>query len=79
MVLIDDERLNVRKEDIQIKNIRFITLGCYPVSGAIESNAQNLESVIAEIIDSNYEERQGRTIYKDSDSSMEKKKGDGYF
>ena len=74
MVLIDDERLNVRKEDIQIKNIRFRTLGCYPLSGAIESNAQNLESVIAEIIDSNYEERQGRTIDKDSDSSMEKKK-----
>ncbi len=79
MVLIDDERLNVKKEDIQIKNIRFRTLGCYPLSGAIESNAQNLESVIAEIIDSNYEERQGRTIDKDSDSSMEKKKVDGYF
>ena len=79
MILVDDERLNVTNEKIQIKNVRFRTLGCYPLSGAIESNAQNLESVIKEIIDSNFEERQGRTIDKDSDSSMEKKKVEGYF
>lgn len=79
MILVDDERLNVTNEKIQIKNVRFRTLGCYPLTGAIESNAQNLESVIKEIIDSNFEERQGRTIDKDSDSSMEKKKVEGYF
>ncbi len=79
LVLVDDERIDVEPEDISIKNIRFRTLGCYPLSGAIESNAKDLESVISEIIESNYEERQGRTIDTDSDSSMEKKKIEGYF
>ena len=62
-----------------IKNIRFRTLGCYPLSGAIESSAQDLESVINEIIESRFEERQGRKIDTDTDSSMEKKKIEGYF
>ena len=79
LIMVDDDRLGIRPEDISIKKIRFRTLGCYPLSGAIESEASDLESVIKEIIDSNYEEREGRTIDKDSDSSMEKKKKEGYF
>ena len=79
MILVDDDRLNVNPEEISIKNVRFRTLGCYPLSGAIESNARDLKSIIQEIIDSGFEERQGRKIDTDSDSSMEKKKIEGYF
>ena len=79
MILVDDDRLNVNPEEISIKNVRFRTLGCYPLSGAIESNACDLKSIIQEIIDSGFEERQGRKIDTDSDSSMEKKKIEGYF
>tara|TARA_A100000164_G_C21631763_1_gene641583 strand:- start:375 stop:608 length:234 start_codon:yes stop_codon:yes gene_type:complete len=77
--MVDDERLKINSEEISIKNIRFRTLGCYPLSGAIESSAQDLESVINEIIESRFEERQGRKIDTDTDSSMEKKKIEGYF
>ncbi|MFL2707181.1 MAG: sulfate adenylyltransferase subunit CysD [Gammaproteobacteria bacterium] len=79
MIMVDDERLKINSEEISIKNIRFRTLGCYPLSGAIESSAQDLESVINEIIESRFEERQGRKIDTDTDSSMEKKKIEGYF
>ena len=66
-------------EKIQNKKVRFRTLGCYPLTGAIESNAETLEEIILEILKSTVSERQGRAIDKDSNSSMEKKKQEGYF
>ncbi len=79
-ILIDDERVpesiakNAKKE-----MVRFRTLGCYPLTGAISSNADTLEKVIEELLLSNTSERQGRLIDSDEDSSMEKKKQEGYF
>lgn len=79
-ILIDDERVpkdiaqNARKE-----MVRFRTLGCYPLTGAIESNADSLEKIIEELLLANTSERQGRLIDSDEESSMEKKKQEGYF
>ena len=80
LMLVDDERLNVLEHEvIEYKKIRFRTLGCYPLTGAIESDASDISSVILEIMDSQMSERQGRTIDKDSFGSMERKKQEGYF
>lgn len=80
LVLVDDDRLKIKKtEKIELKSVRFRTLGCYPLTGAMESDAADLPSIILEIINSKTSERQGRVIDSDSDSSMEKKKGEGYF
>ncbi len=79
-ILIDDERVpkdiaqNARKE-----MVRFRTLGCYPLTGAIESNADSLEKIIEELLLARTSERQGRLIDSDEESSMEKKKQEGYF
>lgn len=79
-ILIDDERVpkdiaqNARKE-----MVRFRTLGCYPLTGAIESSADSLEKIIEELLLANTSERQGRLIDSDEESSMEKKKQEGYF
>ncbi len=79
-ILIDDERVpkdiakNARKE-----MVRFRTLGCYPLTGAIESSADSLEKIIEELLLANTSERQGRLIDNDEESSMEKKKQEGYF
>ena len=59
--------------------VRFRTLGCYPLTGAIESSADNLEKIIEELLLANTSERQGRLIDSDEESSMEKKKQEGYF
>jgi sulfate adenylyltransferase subunit 2 len=59
--------------------VRFRTLGCYPLTGAVESNAQNLSDIILELIAARSSERHGRAIDKDSSGSMEKKKQAGYF
>ena len=64
---------------IQDRLIRFRTLGCYPLSGAVQSQASTLEEVIAEIEDSPASERQGRLIDKDQSGAMEQKKREGYF
>lgn len=79
-VLVDDDRFpaELRKE-AKTEMVRFRTLGCYPLTGAIESNATTLPDVIQEMLLTKTSERQGRAIDKDSSASMEKKKQEGYF
>ena len=80
LIMVDDNRLNLQQhEKIELKKIRFRTLGCYPLTGAIESNANTLESIVLELLQSKTSERQGRAIDADSSNSMEKKKLEGYF
>lgn len=80
LIMIDDDRIKLLPDEIiKMKKVRFRTLGCYPLTGAVESSAENLSDIILEILKSNSSERQGRTIDSDSDSSMEKKKKEGYF
>lgn len=80
LMMVDDNRLNLLEgEKIEYKRIRFRTLGCYPLTGAFESTADNLESVILELLQSRISERQGRAIDSDSNASMEQKKQEGYF
>ena len=80
LMMVDDERLKLMpKESIAIKTVRFRTLGCYPLTGAIESQATNLEEIILELLQTRTSERQGRAIDSDSLGSMEKKKQEGYF
>lgn len=79
-ILVDDERMPEElRKNAKNELVRFRTLGCYPLTGAIESNANNLESIIKELLLANTSERQGRLIDTDSDASMEKKKQEGYF
>ncbi len=80
LILVDDERLPLAPgEAPQLRSVRFRTLGCYPLTGAIESSATTLEAVIAEMLVSRTSERQGRVIDQDPTASMEKKKQEGYF
>jgi sulfate adenylyltransferase subunit 2 len=80
LILVDDDRLPLEKgEKVMMKRVRFRTLGCYPLSGAVESQADNLPEIIQEMLLTTTSERQGRTIDFDSKSSMEKKKQEGYF
>lgn len=80
ITLVDDDRMRIHKnEEIQIKKIRFRTLGCYPLTGAIESTADNLPDIILELVAARQSERQGRAIDSDASASMEKKKQEGYF
>ncbi len=79
-LLADDKRLKIRKnEKIVFKNIRFRTLGCYPLTAAIESKANTIDKIIQEITNNSYSERQGRLIDNDKEASMEAKKLKGYF
>jgi len=79
-IMVDDDRMPLHEGEIpQMKNVRFRTLGCYPLTGAIESNAQTLPEIIQEMLLTTTSERQGRVIDHDSNSSMEKKKQEGYF
>ena len=79
-ILVDDERLPLeRGESPELKMVRFRTLGCYPLTGAIESDAATLPDVIRETLLASHSERQGRVIDRDQSASMEKKKVDGYF
>jgi sulfate adenylyltransferase subunit 2 len=79
-IMVDDERLPLAPgEQPQIRRIRFRTLGCYPLSGGVESDAASVEDVIAELRDSRFSERQGRLIDHDGAASMERKKKEGYF
>ncbi|MDC1150355.1 sulfate adenylyltransferase subunit CysD [Gammaproteobacteria bacterium] len=80
LIMIDDDRFNLY-EDEKIKFIkaRFRTLGCYPLTGAIESEATSMSDVLLELIQTNTTERDGRLIDSDSEGSMEKKKKEGYF
>ena len=80
LLMVDDKRLDVKEsETIENKLVRFRTLGCYPLTGAIESNARSVEEIILELIQSKNSEREGRAIDKDQIGSMEKKKQEGYF
>ena len=79
LIMVDDERLPLKPGEPLTKKVRFRTLGCYPLTGAIESNADTVEGVIAEMLASSTSERQGRVIDHDADSSMESKKLEGYF
>lgn len=80
IMLVDDERCKLLPgEEIQMRRVRFRTLGCYPLTGAVESEAQTPEDILLEIINTRQSERQGRRIDTDSAGSMEKKKQEGYF
>ena len=80
LIMIDDDRIKIREsESIELKEVRFRTLGCYPLTGAVKSTASNLEEILLELLHSNVSERDGRIIDSDSTSSMEKKKKEGYF
>jgi sulfate adenylyltransferase subunit 2 len=79
-ILVDDERLPLGVDETpQMRLIRFRTLGCYPLSGGIVSNAATVEDILAELRSSRFSERQGRIIDHDSTASMERKKREGYF
>jgi sulfate adenylyltransferase subunit 2 len=80
LIMVDDERLPLKAgETPRMEKVRFRTLGCYPLSGAIRSDADTLEAIIAEMRSANTSERQGRLIDHDESGSMEKKKREGYF
>ena len=80
LIMVDDDRLALSPDELpQMRMVRFRTLGCYPLSGAIESAAATIEDVVAEVRSARMSERQGRLIDSDETASMEKKKRDGYF
>ena len=80
LILVDDDRIELFPDEVvQIKNVRFRTLGCYPLTGAVESDANDLSGIVLELLQSKTSERQGRAIDSDSSGSMEKKKQEGYF
>ena len=80
LILVDDERLPLEEDERpMMKSVRFRTLGCYPLTGAVESEADTLPEIIQEMLLTTTSERQGRTIDHDSNASMEKKKQEGYF
>ncbi|WP_041523308.1 sulfate adenylyltransferase subunit CysD [Gilvimarinus agarilyticus] len=80
LIMVDDDRMPLEPgEEIQEKMVRFRTLGCYPLTGAVESEATTLTDIIQEMLLTTTSERQGRVIDHDSSGSMEKKKQEGYF
>ncbi len=80
LIMVDDERLPLHDgETPALRRVRFRTLGCYPLTGAIDSEADSLEKIIAEMLVATTSERQGRVIDHDPSASMEKKKQEGYF
>ncbi len=80
LIMVDDERLPLKPgETPEMRRVRFRTLGCYPLTGAVDSAAETLDEVLAEMRDSTTSERQGRLIDSDESGSMEKKKREGYF
>ena len=80
LLVVDDDRLKVRDgEEVKERRVRFRTLGCYPLTAAVESDASDIESVVAETLGARTSERQGRLIDHDQVGAMEKKKQEGYF
>ncbi len=80
LIMRDDERMRLRDgEAVENRMVRFRTLGCYPLTGAIESEADTVEKIVGEMLTARTSERQGRLIDKDEAGSMEKKKREGYF
>ena len=79
-IMVDDDRLPLEPgEKPQLRPVRFRTLGCYPLTGAIDSTAATVEDVVAELQQTRQSERLGRLIDEDEQSSMERKKREGYF
>jgi sulfate adenylyltransferase subunit 2 len=80
LIMVDDERLPLaRGERPQLRRVRFRTLGCYPLSGAIESPAETVPAIVDELLRTRTSEREGRVIDRDTVASMERKKQEGYF
>jgi len=80
LILVDDERMKLKSgETVERKKVRFRTLGCYPLTGAIESDAEAIDEIVREMLLVNTSERQGRRIDFDGKASMEEKKREGYF
>ena len=80
LIMVDDERMPLEEGEVpMMKKVRFRTLGCYPLTGAVESEAATLPDIIQEMLLTTTSERQGRAIDHDSSGSMEKKKQEGYF
>jgi sulfate adenylyltransferase subunit 2 len=80
LIMVDDDRMPIEEgEEVMMKSVRFRTLGCYPLTGAVESTAATLPEIIQEMLLTKTSERQGRVIDHDSSGSMEKKKMEGYF
>jgi sulfate adenylyltransferase subunit 2 len=80
LIMVDDDRFVLREgEKVEQRMVRFRTLGCYPLTGAVESSAGTLDEIIAEMAESRSSERQGRVIDHDPSASMERKKQEGYF
>ena len=79
LIMVDDDRLPAYLNQPQMRNVRFRTLGCYPLTGAVESQADTVEKIIDELLSSTTSERQGRLIDHDNPASMERKKQEGYF
>lgn len=80
LIMVDDERMPLEPgEQPMMKNVRFRTLGCYPLTGAVESEAKTLPEIIQEMLLTKTSERQGRVIDHDQAGSMEEKKREGYF
>jgi sulfate adenylyltransferase subunit 2 len=78
--MVDDERMPLEPgERPQMRRVRFRTLGCYPLTGAIDSDAASLDDIVVEMESARVSERQGRLIDTDEAASMEKKKREGYF
>jgi sulfate adenylyltransferase subunit 2 len=80
LIMVDDDRMPLGPGEVPaVRNVRFRTLGCYPLTGAIESDADTLPAIIREMLLTRHSERQGRVIDHDQSASMEKKKVEGYF
>lgn len=79
-IVVDDDRMRLEMGEVpEMKSVRFRTLGCYPVTGAVESTASTVEAIVEEMLTTRQSERQGRAIDRDEAAAMEKKKRDGYF
>ena len=79
LIVVDDDRLPLAEgEAPELRRVRFRTLGCYPLTGAIESDAASLDDIVAEMLAARTSERQGRLIDTDETASMERKKREGY-
>jgi sulfate adenylyltransferase subunit 2 len=80
LIMVDDDRMPIEPGDkVEQRVVRFRTLGCYPLTGAVESNATTLPQIIQEMLLTKTSERQGRVIDHDQAGSMEEKKKEGYF
>ena len=80
LIMVDDERMPLAQGEVPaLRKVRFRTLGCYPLTGAVESDAVTLADIVGELIAAHTSERQGRVIDRDAPSSMERKKQEGYF